>query len=147
MPPVSPPARKAAPVDTIGVNGLSGITRPMTIPTKEPAPIPLTTSPIIPVFKLVPIFNPPLLRLLEYRLVRFIDLVLGVLVFIVADFRCLVDAFRCFLGFPGADFRLVLRLFIATSFRVAAFCFAVRFFKISYRRYMCLVLNLVDCRQ
>jgi len=93
-PPTMPPVKKAAPVDAIGVIELFGATLLITNETREPAPIPLTTSPIIPVFKLEPIPLEPRLAVLVIDLRLAIGLVLDVLLFIVFVIRLLVVVFR-----------------------------------------------------
>ena len=88
-----PPVRKAAPVDAIGVIELPGATLLITNETKEPAPIPLTTSPITPVFKLEPI--PRLFLETRLVIVRLAIVFLGaLLLFIVFVIRLLVVVFR-----------------------------------------------------
>jgi hypothetical protein len=72
----------------------------------EPAPIPLTTSPIIPVFKLDPIRIPPLRADLVNLVLRLtIVLLRGVALFKGVDFRLVVT-----------DLRLTVRVFFTVSF-------------------------------
>ena len=125
-----PPVRKAAPVDAIGVIELFGATLLITNETREPAPIPLTTSPITPVFKLEPIPRPFLLtRLVIVRLLAIVFLG-ALLLFIVFVIRLLVAGFR--LGLlvdlepDFVFFFLNPPLFIIrANFLLAANCFAL----------------------
>ena len=95
IPPVIPPAKNAAPVLAIGVIELLGATLLITRPTREPAPIPFTTSPIIPVFSEDPIRIPPLRADLVYRVLRLtIVLFRGAALFEVVVFRLVVVVFR-----------------------------------------------------
>ena len=129
IPPVTPPARKAAPVLAIGVIELLGATLLITRPTSEPAPMPFTTSPIIPVFSEDPIRIPPLRADLVYRVLRLtIVLFRGAALFEVVVFRLVVVVFRNLV----LDFRTVFvflflnppDFIIFANFLLAASCLA-----------------------
>ena len=126
-PPTRPPVRKAAPVEAIGVIELPGATLLITNVIKLPAPMPFTTSPITPVFKLDPIpLEPRLatLRIDDLRLtivfLRGAALLKGVAFrLVVIDFRLFVAVFR-FLD-PGIVAVLAFFLPNAILFKNAAF--------------------------
>jgi hypothetical protein len=105
---------------------LFGATLDITRPTKEPAPMPFTTSPIIPVFKLEPIPRLALLARLRIILRFAIGFLLDVRLFIVFVIRLLVVVFRLFGLDFFVDFRLNPPLFIIlANFLLAASCLAV----------------------
>ncbi len=113
----------------MGVIELLGATLLITRPTREPAPIPLTTSPIIPVFSEDPIFKPLDLARLATRVLRLtIVLFRGAALFEVVVFRFFVADLR-FLD--PAIFAVFVFLFlnppdfiIFANFLLAASCLA-----------------------
>ena len=110
---------------------LFGATLAITRPTKEPAPMPFTTSPIIPVLKLEPIPRPTLRERLTILVLLFAIVFLGVLLlFIVFVIRLLVAVFRFALVVVRFDFFLNPPLFIIrANFLRAASCLAVAIIK------------------
>lgn len=135
-PPTIPPVKKAAPVDAIGVIELFGATLLITNVIKLPAPMPLTTSPIIPVFKLEPIPLPiedDLLRIdVDLRLTIGFLIVVRLLTFAVI--RLLVGVFRLVLVVDREPlfvfFFLNPPLFIiCENLLLAASCFLVASYK------------------
>ena len=119
-PPTIPPVKKAAPVEAIGVIELPGATLLITNVIKLPAPMPFTTSPIIPVFKLDPIPLEPrraTLRIDDLRLT--IVLLRGAALLKGVVFRLVVDVLRLRVGV----FLTVLAFFRpnAIRFKNAAF--------------------------
>ena len=114
-PPTRPPVKKAAPVEAIGVIELPGATLLITNVIKLPAPMPFTTSPITPVFKLDPIPLEPRLATLR-----------------IDDLRLTIVLLRGAALLKGVVFRLVvtdLRLRVGVFLTVLAFFLpnAIRF--------------------
>ena len=106
-PPTRPPVKKAAPVEAIGVIELPGATLLITNVIKLPAPMPFTTSPITPVFKLDPIPLEPRLATLR-----------------IDDLRLTIVFLRGAALLKGVAFRLVvtdLRLRVGVFLTVLAF--------------------------
>ena len=110
-PPTRPPVKNAAPVLAIGVRLELGATRFITSVINDPAPIPLTTSPITPVFKddAIPL---PVLRALGKRFFAAIGCLRGVALLVLFFAGCF---------FLGAAF-----LFGATFLAAAFLPLAIR---------------------
>jgi hypothetical protein len=124
-PPTRPPVKKAAPVEAIGVIELPGATLLITNVIKLPAPMPFTTSPITPVFKLDPIPLEPRLATLRIDDLRLtIVLLRGAALLKGVAFRLVVTDLRLRVGvFLKVLVLLVdaFRLPNAMRFRNAAF--------------------------
>ena len=113
-PPTIPPVRNAAPVEAIGVIELLGATLLITKDTRLPAPIPFTTSPMTPVFRLEPI-PPKALDDLRLTLLVLDRLTIGFLIVVLlltfAVFRLFVNDLVRFFGPEFNDSKALLAVF------------------------------------